>query len=63
MSPRETFGGIATEWLCQPVFAAIKVPLLLLVSTLLTLPGVLVFNSLAGLRSDLPQVLRAIGTS
>lgn len=58
-----TFGGLASDRLWQPVFAAIKVPLLLLVSTLLTLPGVLVFNSLAGLRSDLPQVLRAIGTS
>lgn len=58
-----TFGGLAPDRLWQPVFAAIKVPLLLLVSTLLTLPGLLVFNSLAGLRRDLPQVLRAIGTS
>ena len=58
-----TFGGLATDRLLQSVFAALKVPLLLIVSTLLTLPGVLVFNSLAGLRADLPLVLRAIGTS
>jgi hypothetical protein len=58
-----TFGGFHSDRLWQPVFAAIKVPLLLIVSTLLTLPGVLVFNRLAGLRGDLPLVLRAIGTS
>ena len=58
-----TFGGLAPERLLQPIFAALKVPLLLLVSTLLTLPGLLVFNSVAGLRNDLPHVLRAIGTS
>jgi hypothetical protein len=45
----------------QVAFAAVKVPLLLVATTLLTLPSFFVLNTLLGLRGDFPDVLRAVG--
>lgn len=44
----------------QMVFSAIKVPLLLGVTTLIALPSFFVFNTLLGLRDDFRVVLRSI---
>lgn len=42
------------------LYAAIKVPLLISLTTLLCLPGFFVFNTLAGLRDDFSKSLRSI---
>jgi hypothetical protein len=52
-----TFGGVSA----QVAFVAVKVPLLLVATTLLTLPSFFVLNTLLGLRGDFPDVLRAVG--
>jgi hypothetical protein len=53
--------GIAVpgHWI-QMVYAAVKVSLLLLVTTALCLPSFFVINSLAGLREDFGEALQAI---
>jgi hypothetical protein len=55
-----TFGGIAGPRIWQVVFSAVKVPLLLFVTFLLSLPSFFVLNTLVGLRSDFPRVLEAL---
>lgn len=55
-----TFGGIWGDRLLQVLFSAIKVPLLLLVTFVLSLPSFFIFNTLYGLRADFPQALRAL---
>jgi hypothetical protein len=57
-----TFRGLAgqTQWLRQIVYAAVKVPLLLSVSFLISLPSFYVLNTLFGLRRDFGQALRAL---
>jgi hypothetical protein len=55
-----TFGGIRGERWLQVVYSAVKVPLLLLVTFGLSLPSFFVLNTILGVRSDLPQVLRAL---
>lgn len=55
-----SFGGVAGERLWQVVFSAIKVPLLLLATLLVALPSFFVLNTLLGLRSDFPAVLRVL---
>jgi hypothetical protein len=47
------------RWLLVPI-AAIKVPLLLLVTALVCLPAFFVLNSVCGLRRDFPDALRAV---
>jgi hypothetical protein len=47
----------------QVLYSAIKVPLLLGVSFALSLPSFFVLNTLAGLHSDFPRVLRALAAS
>lgn len=55
-----SFGARSDGHILLAVFAAIKVPLLLLVCFLLTLPIFLVLNTLRGLRADLGDVVRAV---
>jgi hypothetical protein len=54
------FGGWSEIRVLQIVYSGIKVPLLLGVTTLLTLPSFFVLNTLLGLRPDFPAVLRAV---
>jgi hypothetical protein len=58
-----TFGGLAGDRAWQVVFSATKLPLLLAVVFLLSLPSFLVLNTLLGARNDLPDVLRALVSS
>lgn len=46
----------------QALYSAIKVPMLLLVTFLLSLPSFFLFNTLLGLRDDFRKVLRALLT-
>lgn len=55
-----TFGGMTGDRLPQIVFSAFKVPVLFLVTFLLSLPSFFVLNTLFGLRIDFGQVLRAL---
>lgn len=50
----------SAERLWQVVFAAVKVPLLLMATTLLCLPAFFVLNTVLGLREDFVEALRAI---
>lgn len=52
--------GAASGAPAMALYAAIKVPLLLVAATLLCLPSLYVFNAVLGLRDDLPRALRAI---
>lgn len=53
------FGGLF--W--QVVYSAVKVPLLLLATLLLSLPSYLVMNTLLGVRADFAEAVRAIAAS
>jgi hypothetical protein len=55
-----TSGGFAGERLLQPVYSAIKVPLLLLITFSLGLPSFFVLNTLLGVRNDFAEALRAL---
>lgn len=57
------FGGFDGDRPLQIAFSAVKVPILVLVTTLLALPSFLVVNTLLGLRADLPDVLRALAAT
>lgn len=46
-------------WLLQVVYSAVKVPLLLVITFLITLPSFFVLNTLLGLRNDFGTVIRA----
>ncbi len=52
-----SYGIIAGGEATQILYGAIKVPILLLVTFLITLPSFLVINTLLGLRNDLRQVV------
>ena len=54
------FGGLAGDRGLQVAFSAVKVPLLLLLTTALALPSFFVVNTVRGLRGDWPAVLRAV---
>lgn len=54
-----SFGGIAGERVWQVLYSALKVPLLLVVTFLLSLPSFFVLNTFLGLRADFPAALRA----
>ena len=54
------FGGILGDRVLQVLYAAIKVPILLMVTFALSLPSFFIFNTLAGLRDDFGQVVRAL---
>ena len=55
--------GISDGRGLQMVYSALKVPLLLQVTFMLSLPSFFVFNTLAGLRADFGQVIRALAAS
>jgi hypothetical protein len=55
-----TYGGIAGSRIWQVVYSAVKVPFLLFATFLLSLPSFFVTNTLLGLRSDFPRVIRAL---
>jgi len=55
-----TFGGVTGDRLWQVVYSAVKVPLLLGVTFLLSLPSFFVLNTLLGVRDDFAAVLRAL---
>jgi hypothetical protein len=49
-----------TQWPLQIVYSAVKVPLLLLATFLISLPSYFVLSTLLGLRRDFGQSLRAV---
>jgi len=49
-----------SQWLRQIVYSAIKVPLLLSATFIISLPSFFVFNSLLGLRRDFASAVRAL---
>jgi hypothetical protein len=55
-----TFRGLAPETLVQVAYSAIKVPLMLLATFVISLPSFFVLNTLLGLRRDLREALRAL---
>ena len=55
-----SYGGIAGSRIWQVVYSAVKVPFLLFATFLLSLPSFFVTNTLLGLRSDFPRVIRAL---
>lgn len=55
-----SFGGISGERALQVLYSAIKVPMLLLVAFLLSMPSFFVLNTLLGLRSDFLQATAAL---
>jgi hypothetical protein len=55
-----TFRGLAPETLVQMMYSAVKVPLMLLATFVISLPSFFVVNTLLGLRRDLAQALRAL---
>jgi hypothetical protein len=55
-----TYGGFGGDRPWQILFSALKVPLLLLATFLLSLPSFFVLNSLLGVRSDFGDVVRAL---
>lgn len=55
-----TFSGLTTGRFHQLIYSGAKVPLLLIVTFLLCLPSFFVINTVAGLRDDFSQVLRAV---
>jgi hypothetical protein len=54
------FGGMLGDRWLQVVYAALKVPFLLLGSFVIGLPSFFVLNTLLGLRSDFARALRAV---
>ena len=55
-----TFGGLAGDRPWQVAYSALKVPLLLLATLLLSLPSFFVLNTLLGLRADFARALRVL---
>jgi hypothetical protein len=54
------FGGVSGERIWQVIYSAVKVPLLLGVTFLLTVPSFFVLNTILGLRADFPAVWQAL---
>ncbi len=57
------FGGFAADRPLQILFSAVKVPLLIAVTTALALPSFFVLNSLLGLRDDFAEAVRAVAVT
>jgi uncharacterized membrane protein len=55
-----TFAGFGGDRPWYVAFAAVKVPMLLLVTFAISLPSFFVFNTLVGLRGDFIEALRAL---
>lgn len=58
-----TFSATSLERSVQILYSAIKVPILLLVTFLISLPSFFVINTLMGLRRDFAQAVRALITT
>ncbi|KKL24799.1 hypothetical protein LCGC14_2411690, partial [marine sediment metagenome] len=58
-----SFGGLGGERIWHVFFVALKVPLLLLTTSLICLPSFFVCNTLFGLRSDFPEAIRALAAT
>lgn len=58
-----SFGGVMGDRSLQMLYAAIKVPLLLMVTFVLSLPSFFIFNTLAGLGAEFGQALRSLVAS
>ena len=54
------FGGFDGDRPLQILFSAVKVPMLILVTTMLAMPSYFVVNALFGLRNDFGQAFRAV---
>jgi hypothetical protein len=57
------FGGFAGDRPLQVVFSAVKVPLLIAVTTALAMPSFFVMNTLLGLRDDFAEAARAVAVT
>ena len=57
------FAGITGQRLLQVIYSALKVPLLLGVTFLVSLPSFFVLNTLAGVRDDFAQALRSLAAT
>src|SRR4051794_28360664 len=55
-----TFGGVHGQRALQPLYAGVKVPILLLVTFAVSLPSFFVLNTILGVREDFRQVLSAL---
>ena len=55
-----TFGGIYGQRALQPLYSAIKVPILQLATFAICVPSFFVFNTLIGLRRDFVDVMSAL---
>lgn len=55
-----TFGGVLGERAWQVLFSALKVPLLLSATFVISLPSFFVLNTLLGLRDDFLEAVRAL---
>ncbi len=55
-----TFGGVYGQRIFQPVYSALKVPLLQAATFTICVPSFFVFNTLIGLRSDFLNVMSAL---
>ncbi len=55
-----SYGGLDADRPWQMLYSALKMPLLLSAAFLLSLPTFFVLNTLLGLRSDFPRVVRAL---
>ena len=58
-----SYGGVLSPAALQMLFAALKLPLLLLATFALSLPSFFVLNSLAGLRADFAAAVRALAAT
>lgn len=58
-----SLGGVWGERIWQVVYSAVKVPLLLLATSLIALPSFFVLNTLLGLRNDFVRALRALAAT
>jgi hypothetical protein len=57
------FGGIGSGRIIQVAYSAVKVPLLLVATSLIALPNFFVLNTLFGLRRDFAQSIRALAAT
>ena len=55
-----SYGGMSGLRFWQAVYSAVKVPILMISTFLLSLPSFFVLNTLLGLRNDFPRVVRAL---
>jgi hypothetical protein len=58
-----SYGGLDEGRLLQIVYSAAKVPLLLTVTFVVSLPSFFVLNTLLGVRPDFPEVLEALASA